>query len=556
MEENVLNVSRRTVATTQPLYQEEKNRRRARRDVSVHGIAHFPSFHSFRSTCLREGTFCYTLFVNLQHFAKLKSGTVDFYYWIHTHITQKIMLYNTILYWTLLLPLIHALQLPSHLSTETVLLCSTIYTTTSPTATSPLSTTTSPPPFSTTLDLSPVILHNYTTSTTTITPTPFSTLFSILATKTKTVQREAVDGVLEVEATKFKTSTFWHHVTVTATVTKERYLTSRTTSWIPAPSGFVGVRDGSLEKSEVEHIRGLPRREVEITSSSGETVLVKPTQGRFAGGVRCEQQVHIHTTQTLLLTASNTATITARPETVFKNRTVYGTVTSTILALPSSNGTGYTLLSSALGIPSGVLSGVPSGAPSGFGPPSTRIEESRGVITNTTTTVTKTPYTISFTHTATNTKTVTRTLHATTTITSYAACATANLLGQTRMTQRINGVSFPDDDGLEMESVDTKTPTQCCESCIRTQHCLWSIYEAEGGEEKGSCYLFFPSSSFSSNHKNENDDKKSGEKKEEKEKEVGVCSKQDYKARFGYSGVNGEVRYLVSNGLCGMLLEV
>jgi hypothetical protein len=442
------------------------------------------------------------------------------------------MLYNTILSWTLLLPLTHALQLSSHLSTETTLLCSTIYTASSPT--SPLPTATLS--LSSTIDLSPVILHNYTTSTITVTPTPFSTLFSVLATKTKTVRKEAVDGVLEVQATKFKTSTFWNHVTVTATVTKERFLTRRTTFWVSALSGFVGVRDGShtvdaeskseTKKAGLRHARQGPRSS---STSKTSVMLVKPTQGKYAGIVRCEEQIHIHTTQTLLLTASKKATVTARPETAFKNRTVYGTVTSTVLALPSSNGTN-TLLSSGSG--SGSFLNNPE------------------VVTNTTTTITKTPYTISFTHTATNTKTVTRTLHATTTLTSYAACASPNLLGQTRKTQRINGVSGLDDDGVVMESMDTKTPSQCCEECINRQGCLWSIYEAEG-EKRGTCYLFL--SNDASNERGNIEEKR--QEKEEKQKKAGTCKKQEKRGTFGYSSANGEVRYVVSNGLCGMLIE-
>jgi hypothetical protein len=458
------------------------------------------------------------------------------------------MLYNNILSWTLLLPLTHALNLPSHLSTKTTLLCSTIYTTSS--LTTPLPTTTIS--LLSVIDLSPVILHNYTTSTITVTPKPLSTLFSVLATKTKTVRKEAVDGVLEVQATKFKTSTFWHHATVTKTVTKDKVLTTRTTSWISAPSGFVGVRDDShtveeeISKREMKMVGSRYVRQGGPTSKTS-VMLVKPTQGQYPGIVRCEQQIRIHTTQTLLLTASKTATVTARSETVFKNRTVYGTVTSTILALPSGNGND-TLLFSASG------SSHPSGSGSGSSP---TIKTYKEVVTNTTTTVTKMPYTISFTHTATNTKTVTRTLHATTTITSHAACASGNLLGQTRKTQRINGVAGLDIEGSEgggvegvgMESMDTNTASACCEYCIQRQGCLWSVYEAEG-ESKGSCYLVLL------------DDKQSKikgmkkrEEKEKKEKEAGTCSKQEQKGIFGYSGANGEVRYVVSNGLCGMLSE-
>jgi hypothetical protein len=163
--------------------------------------------------------------------------------------------------------------------------------------------------------------------------------------------------------------------------------------------------------------------------------------------------------------------------------------------------------------------------------------------------VTKTPYTISFTWTATTTTTTTKTLHATTTITSYAACASGNFLGQTSGMLRINGVAFAGTSfggGEGVEEVETSTAALCCESCMQKQGCLWSIYQASG-EKKGSCYLVLSQ-------------KKTGDKKQGGEAavdatEAGVCTKQAQKGIFGYSSGNGEVGYVVSNGLCGMLLE-
>jgi hypothetical protein len=488
------------------------------------------------------------------------------------------MLYNAILSLTLFLPLNHALSISSHLSTETTLQCSTLYSTSSPSLL--LLTTTAS--LSHTIDLSPVILHNYTTSTITKTPKPFQTLFSVLATKTRTVEREAVDGVLRVEVTRFGTKTFWHHVTTTATVTKERFLTSRTTTWISAPSGFVGVRDGSEAKGEVKH----PHTKRQFPSTSKKP-LARPTQGKYAVAVHCERQIRIHTTQVLLLTASKKATVTAKRETVFKNRTVYGTVTSTILALPSINttvdsiseasGSGYSSgISSAPSKSSGAkhtestlptVSSIPTpSTPSTISSPP-KSQNLAHIITITTTTLTKTPYTISFTYTATTTTTSTATLHATTTITSFAACASANLLGQTSGMLRVNGVSFSDDeggvegkDGVEdarvegarVEQVETETAALCCETCIQKQGCLWSIYEASG-EKKGSCYLVL-SSSGHQGAKDKNMEQKGGKEVVDATK-TGICTKQEKRGTFGYSGGNGEVGYVVSNGLCGMLLE-
>jgi hypothetical protein len=484
------------------------------------------------------------------------------------------MLYNAILSLTLFLPLNHALSISSHLDTETTLQCSTIYSTSSPSL--PLLTTTTS--LHATIDLSPVILHNYTTTTITKTPKPFETLFSVLATKTRTVQREAVDGVLQVEVTKFGTKTFWHHVTTTATVTKERVLTSRTTTWISAPSGFVGVRDSSSlavgrPKRGVKH----PHTKRQSPSTSTRAILARPTQGKYAVAVHCERQIRIHTTQVLLLTASKKATVTAKRETVFKNRTVYGTVTSTILALPTT--VNDSLLSSGSGSGSGSGSSATSMSRQEVSTQTTTTSPSQNsehIITTTTTTVTKTPYTISFTYTATTTTTSTATLHATTTITSLAACASANLLGQTSGMLRVNGVSIFGDGGVEgvedgvesarVEETKTRTAALCCEACMKSQGCLWSIYEASG-EKKGSCYLAL----LGSNHQGEkpNGDKQAAEAKDKQQRggkevaeqgetednEAGVCTKQEKKGIIGYSGGIGEVRYVVSNGLCGMLWE-
>jgi hypothetical protein len=455
------------------------------------------------------------------------------------------MLYNAILSIALLLPLNHALSISSHLATETTLQCSTLYSTSSPSH--PLPTTTTS--LHSTIDLSPVILHNYTTSTITKTPKPFETLFSILATKTKTVEREAVDGVLGVEVTRFGTKTFWHHVTTTATVTKERFLTSRTTTWISAPSGFVGVRDA------ISHADGESKREVKHpytkrqspSTSSTKAILARPTQGKYAIAVHCERQIRIHTTQVLLLTARKMATVTAQRETVFKNRTVYGTVTSTILALPTTVNSGLLSSGSGSGISSTPSSPsttkrqtetTPTTSPTPSPP-----QKDRTIITNTTI-VTKTPYTISFTWTATTTTTSTATIHATTTITSHAACASANLLGQTSGMLRVNGVSFSGDKGVE--EVETSTASGCCERCMQRQGCLWSIWEVSG-EKKGSCYLVLT-------QKNTVGKKQRGEAALDAT-EAGVCTTQENKGTFGYSSGNGEVGYMVSNGLCGMLLE-
>lgn len=483
---------------------------------------------------------------------------------------------DSLLKWTLFLPLSTALSISSHLSTETNLQCSTIYS-----SASVLTPSTTTAPLVSTTELSPVILHNYTTSTITITPKPFETLFSVLATKTKTVERQAVNGTLGVEVTKFKTSTFWHHETTTRTVTKERLLTSRTTVWVETPSAFVGVREAvSAKVEQPQTTLGSPdyaRREEQPqssasgSSSSRKASLQKPTKGRFAVSVECQQHIRIHTTETLLLTASEAAKITAKQETRYTNRTIYGTITSTILANSSSSTSAPTRSGSSLASPTTPSSSPhmtskkqveqAESTPTSLSTP-TPLNDIQTVATNTTT-ITKTPYTITFTWTSTATATLTQTLHATTTITSFAACATGNLMGQTSGNRRINGVSLPHvgaDAGalpegaagagdIRLEERKTQTPGLCCEACMQKQACLWSIWEASG-QHLGSCYL-----SLLVNNKQANSEAQKQARDTTQDKQPSVCRKQEQTGTFGYSGRNGEVRYVVSNGLCGILSE-
>jgi hypothetical protein len=112
---------------------------------------------------------------------------------------------------------------------------------------------------------------------------------------------------------------------------------------------------------------------------------------------------------------------------------------------------------------------------------------------------------------------------------------------------RVNGVAFAGTSfggGEGVEEVETETAALCCETCMQKQGCLWSIYQASG-EKKGSCYLVLSQ-------------KNTVGKKQREEKEAtetGFCTKQEQKGMFGYSSGNGEIGYVVSNGLCGMLLE-
>jgi hypothetical protein len=183
---------------------------------------------------------------------------------------------------------------------------------------------------------------------------------------------------------------------------------------------------------------------------------------------------------------------------------------------------------------------------------------SSAIVTNTTT-VTKTPYTISFTYTRVLTTTSTATLHATTTVTSYSACATSNLLSQTTNNKRINGVSLPlntaGEEKTRLEEIKTQSAALCCESCVsRGKDCLWSVWQAEG-RESGSCFLTLLAESAQQKKSYRIRDGEEGEDAEEQEKQQQCQSQNKGNAVFGYSGGNGEVRYVVSNGLCGVLSE-
>jgi len=111
----------------------------------------------------------------------------------------------------------------------------------------------------------------------------------------------------------------------------------------------------------------------------------------------------------------------------------------------------------------------------------------------------------------------------------------------------------------------TETAGLCCEECVlRQQGCLWSIWEASG-QHLGSCYLVLFSNDNTPKADNEQHkegrEKKTVDGKEEEEEvqqakqKTSVCTKQEQKATFGYNGKNGEVRYVISNGLCGLLSE-
>lgn len=80
---------------------------------------------------------------------------------------------------------------------------------------------------------------------------------------------------------------------------------------------------------------------------------------------------------------------------------------------------------------------------------------------------------------------------------------------------------------------------------------MWSVWQAEG-RESGSCFLTLLAESAQQKKSYRIRD---GEDAEEQEKQQQCQSQNKGNAVFGYDGENGEVRYVVSNGLCGVLSE-
>lgn len=105
-----------------------------------------------------------------------------------------------------------------------------------------------------------------------------------------------------------------------------------------------------------------------------------------------------------------------------------------------------------------------------------------------------------------------------------------------------------------LQSTQTATAALCCEECIQAPGCLWSIWEASG-QYLGSCYLALLADNNNNNNKDANGEEHKQARDAAEDKESGVCRKQEQKGIFGYSGKNGEVRYVVSNGLCGLLVQ-
>lgn len=90
-------------------------------------------------------------------------------------------------------------------------------------------------------------------------------------------------------------------------------------------------------------------------------------------------------------------------------------------------------------------------------------------------------------------------------------------------------------DGGRVEEVEVKTAGECCEQCMGRGGCVWGVWEASGGKV-GACYVVLKDGGVNGDGQ-------------------GVCERQDGKGFYGYRGGNGEVRYVVSNGVCGMLQE-
>lgn len=183
-----------------------------------------------------------------------------------------------------------------------------------------------------------------------------------------------------------------------------------------------------------------------------------------------------------------------------------------------------------------------SSGPASMSPPA------NGIITNVVN-ITRTPFTTMNTWTGTATVTSIRHVNATHTLTSYAACATNNLLGMTSKTKRINGIA-PNIQGQQVEHVIPGVPSSydCCLACVTGDlACAFSMYEAEG-EKKGRCVLYVRQDNIPP-QQNAIGGGREAERGQCVGQQAGGMGLIDFRER------NGETAFVASNGLCGYLAE-
>ncbi|GAB7353718.1 hypothetical protein MBLNU459_g4117t1 [Dothideomycetes sp. NU459] len=492
------------------------------------------------------------------------------------------MRYNALFLWALALPTTLAVEILSTTSTTEILICSTKYASKSPFGAVPTATITQ------TIEKKPQILHTTVVPTKTVTPKPFITKTTDFEELVVFITATPEDGTWTTTSTQFDTSTFWHHSTVTETSTVYITGTTRKTTWIPAPTGFIPVRNTTS---------GIPNEKVDKLQAKSEPSKVqakKPLASRYPVAVKCTNVIKVYTKETMVFVARDSETTTIEPVTLYKTTSIVANLTSTILSIPTGTvmttkttasslyrrgfwglvsirtATSSSKLPAVTGtrastgnanprtkIPSTLHTTSRSSGPLTADVPLSSVSHNSSdtssvpapspgqdeIVTLSTSTV-MTPYTVTKTWMGTVYSTFTSTLHATTTTTSYAACATANLLYKNHSNQRINAVNS-NVQGYQILHVMTGVTHahECCVACITKEdfQCAYSLFQLEG-EGKNKCLLYEVQSSEDLTTKK----KKSKDKCGSQAGQMGV---------YAFREDAGEVAYVASNGLCGFISD-
>ncbi|KAL1297474.1 hypothetical protein AAFC00_004999 [Neodothiora populina] len=451
----------------------------------------------------------------------------------------------------------------------------------------------------------PVMYHITWTSIVTSTPNVFWTRSTECRTNTTYVIEEPRTGVYNTTTTIFETKTLWDHVTTSGVDTVFITGTSRTTTWVPAPTGFKPIRDTRggwrdrdnprLGQAQIGHPH--KAREEPAKTSSISTKCRRPLVSKFPVAVECTELVQHYTKQYLIATADWASKSVLPAQTSYRDTTtLFAAETSTILRMPRVKPTKASTTSSETSAEASSSSSSAAAAEDGARDnysdlfreigrrnldeelnhaapaPSKRSEpESTSIITNTFTT-TQTPFTVRSTWTGSEMRTTTKWTNATHTVTALAACAPTNMMYFNHKHKRINGIA-PNIHGSQVEHVIPSVANEydCCAACVGGDlPCAYSLFQLEG-RDRGRCLLYVSTSSSSSGAPLDQSVVSGRDAKEARsegssgravvvkdEGEVGsggsMCKTQE--ENFGvvtYRGRNGQAGYVASNGVCGYL---
>ncbi|KAI9838468.1 MAG: hypothetical protein M1837_002460 [Sclerophora amabilis] len=336
----------------------------------------------------------------------------------------------------LLVPAISGLSLTAKLvsSTSTTQICSTRMASTS--AKGPIPTTTK------TKTKLPNIVIIGTTSVPikTITPAAITRTATITSLETVTATASTISETFSTTETLTDTSTISITLTSVETTTTTSSTTTTATTVVPTSAGFRDICSSSgrsnfaNQKRAVSHPHAGLARRAPSKSPKG----VRLDLQKYPAAVTCDKYIQVRYTKEIIL-VKPTSTKTAATPTAVVSTTATVTETSTVV------------------------------------PPNVST-----TLSFTTTTTASTTSTITSSSTATSTASVTET----TTTTSYAACATNNVLGPRVDNGNYLTRSFYNDVDNQVIQVVASSGYECCVACITsTLNCHYASY----GE--GACSL-------------------------------------------------------------------